>query len=166
MIDATYLKAHRTASRLRKKMEPDDQRWRLISRTKGALNTKLHAVTDAKGLPLKFFMTAGQLSDYTGAAALLHSLPAAEWVIALTTPNGSEMCSNKRRYLDTMPVESNAAKLSVTTKDFTGAATVSKSCMVGSNAGAEPQRATIDALRPSCPPSPSRPPSCFGFENQ
>jgi transposase len=46
------------------------------------LNTKLHAVTDAKGRPLKFFMTACQVSDHTGAAALLGSLPAAEWVIA------------------------------------------------------------------------------------
>ena len=27
-------------------------------------------------------MTAGQVSDYTGAAALLGSLPAAEWLIA------------------------------------------------------------------------------------
>jgi transposase len=46
------------------------------------LNTKLHAITDAKGRPLKFFMTAGQVSDYTGAAALLGSLPAAEWMLA------------------------------------------------------------------------------------
>ena len=53
-----------------------------IGRTKGRLNTKLHAVTDAKGRPLRFFMTAGQVSDYTGAAALLGSLPAAEWLIA------------------------------------------------------------------------------------
>ncbi len=61
---------------------PDDQRGRLIGRTKGGLNTKLHAVTDAKGRPLKFFMTAGQVSDHTGAAALLGSLPGAEWLIA------------------------------------------------------------------------------------
>ena len=27
-------------------------------------------------------MTAGQVSDYTGAAALLGSLPAAEWILA------------------------------------------------------------------------------------
>jgi transposase len=44
--------------------------------------TKLHAVTYSKGRPLKFFMTAGQLSDYTGAAAQLRSLPATEWMIA------------------------------------------------------------------------------------
>lgn len=54
----------------------------MIGRTKGGLNTKLHAVTDAKGRPLKVFMTAGQVSDYTGAAALLGCLPAAEWMIA------------------------------------------------------------------------------------
>ena len=61
---------------------PDDQRARLIGRTKGGLNTKLHAVTDGKGRPLRFFMTAGQVSDYTGAAALMGSLPAAEWLLA------------------------------------------------------------------------------------
>ncbi len=63
-------------------LRPNDQRGRLIGRTKGGLNTKLHAVTDAKGRPLKCFMTAGQVSDYTGAAALLGSLPAAEWLLA------------------------------------------------------------------------------------
>jgi len=41
------------------------------------VNTKLHAVTDANGRPLSFFMTAGQTSDYTGAAALLDDLPKA-----------------------------------------------------------------------------------------
>ena len=50
---------------------------RLIGRTKGGMNTKLHAVTDANGRPLSFFMTAGQVSDYTGAAALLDDLPKA-----------------------------------------------------------------------------------------
>ncbi len=45
------------------------------------MNTKLHAVTDAEGRPLSFFMTAGQVSDYTGAAALLDDLPAAQWML-------------------------------------------------------------------------------------
>ena len=59
-----------------------DQRDRLIGRTKGGMNTKLHAVTDADGRPIRFFMTAGQVSDYTGAAALLGSLPKAQWLLA------------------------------------------------------------------------------------
>ncbi|MBS1051185.1 IS5 family transposase [Gluconobacter japonicus] len=79
MIDATYLKAHRTASSLPvKKGDPG----RLIGRAKGGMNTKLHAVTDQNGRPLSFFMTAGQISNYTGAAALLESLPMAQWMLA------------------------------------------------------------------------------------
>ncbi len=45
------------------------------------MNTKLHAVTDTNGRPLRFFITAGQVSDYTGAAALLDDLPEAEWLL-------------------------------------------------------------------------------------
>ena len=52
----------------------------MIGRTKGGMNTKLHAVTDADGRPIRFFVTAGQVSDYTGAAALLGSLPKADWL--------------------------------------------------------------------------------------
>ncbi|CUX79340.1 transposase, IS4 family [Roseibaca calidilacus] len=46
------------------------------------MNTKLHAVTDAIGRPITFFMSAGQVSDYTGAAALLRELPEADWLLA------------------------------------------------------------------------------------
>jgi transposase len=45
------------------------------------LDTKLHAVTDAKGRSLKFFMTASQVSDYAEAAVLLSSLPNAQWML-------------------------------------------------------------------------------------
>lgn len=74
MIDATYLKAHRTASSLRVKK---GGAGRLIGRTKGGMNTKLHAVTDTNGRPISFFMTAGHVSHYIGAAALLDELPKA-----------------------------------------------------------------------------------------
>jgi integrase len=60
-----------------KKGEPG----RPIGRTKGGMNTKLHAVTDANGRPISFFVTAGQVSDYTGAAALLDGLPKAQWLL-------------------------------------------------------------------------------------
>ncbi|WP_156418557.1 IS5 family transposase [Aureimonas sp. D3] len=78
MIDATYLKAHRTASSLAVKKGGFG---RLIGRTKGGMNTKLHAVADANGRPLSFFLTAGPVSDYTGAAALLDELPKAQWLL-------------------------------------------------------------------------------------
>ena len=66
-------------------IEPGDKKGdlrRLIGRTKGSMNTKLHAVTDANGRPISFFMTAGQVSDYIGAAALLDELPKAQWLLA------------------------------------------------------------------------------------
>ncbi|MCL6283605.1 IS5 family transposase [Ruegeria sp. 2012CJ41-6] len=78
MIDATYLKAHRTASSLRPEK---GGRGRLIGRTKGGMNTKLHAVTDSLGRPIRFFISAGQVSDYTGAKALVNSLPSADWLL-------------------------------------------------------------------------------------
>jgi transposase len=57
------------------------------------MNTKLHAVADANGRPLSFFMTAGQVSDYTGAAALLDDPPKAQWLLA-----GSETPYTPRAY--------------------------------------------------------------------
>jgi len=33
------------------------------------------------GAPLSFFMTAGQVSDYTGAAAPLDDMPKAQWLL-------------------------------------------------------------------------------------
>lgn len=45
------------------------------------MNAKLQAVTDESGRPISFFMTAGEISDYTGAAALLSSLPSAQWLL-------------------------------------------------------------------------------------
>ena len=46
------------------------------------MNTKLHAVTDETGRPIRIFMTAGEVCDYNGAAALLSSMPAAQWLLA------------------------------------------------------------------------------------
>jgi IS5 family transposase len=46
------------------------------------MNTKLHAITDTKGRPIRLFITAGQVNDYTGAAALMNGLPEAEWLLA------------------------------------------------------------------------------------
>ena len=57
-------------------------RGRLIGQTKGGMNTKLHANTDTRGRPVRFFITAGQVSDYTGAAALMNGLPEADWLLA------------------------------------------------------------------------------------
>ena len=46
------------------------------------MSSKLHAVTDALGRPIRLFMSAGNVSDYIGARALLASLPDAQWMLA------------------------------------------------------------------------------------
>lgn len=45
------------------------------------MNIKVQAITDADGHPLSFFITAGQVSDYIDAAALLDELPKAQWLV-------------------------------------------------------------------------------------
>ncbi len=44
---------------------------RRIGRTKGGLNSKLHAVCDDQGRPLVMLLSEGQMSDYKGAALML-----------------------------------------------------------------------------------------------
>jgi transposase len=51
---------------------------RCIGRTKGGLNSKLHAVCDGHGRPLVMTLTEGQMSDYRGAALMLPALPKAK----------------------------------------------------------------------------------------
>src|SRR5476651_2152388 len=51
---------------------------RRIGRTKGGLNSKLHAVCDGYGRPLIMLLSEGQMSDYKGAALMLPALQKAE----------------------------------------------------------------------------------------
>ena len=45
------------------------------------MNTKLHAICDSQGRPIDLFVTAGQVSDYIGARALLSGLPNVKWLL-------------------------------------------------------------------------------------
>ena len=54
---------------------------RPIGRINGGMHTKFHAVTDADGRPLCFFMTARQVSDHKDAAALLNDLRKPQWLL-------------------------------------------------------------------------------------
>ena len=78
MIDATYLKSHRTASSLGAKKRV---RGRVIGRTNGGMNSKLHAVCESQGRLISFFVSAGQVSDFIEARALLNCLPKVEWLL-------------------------------------------------------------------------------------
>jgi transposase len=45
-----------------------------VGRSRGGLTTKIHALTDARGLPIKFLLTPGQAHDLLGADTLLTNL--------------------------------------------------------------------------------------------
>ncbi len=47
-----------------------------MGRSRGGLSTKLHALTDARGLPIKFVLSPGQRHDLFGAGILLSELTA------------------------------------------------------------------------------------------
>ena len=72
MIDATYIKVHRTAISLKCYA---GELGRLIGKTNGGWNTKLHAICDAKGRIIDICLTGGNASDYKGADILLERLP-------------------------------------------------------------------------------------------
>lgn len=46
-----------------------------MGRSRGGLTTKVHALTDARGLPIRLALTPGQAHDANGAAMLLTDLP-------------------------------------------------------------------------------------------
>jgi transposase len=54
---------------------------RRIGRTKGGLNSKLHAVCDKRGRPVVMLLSEGQRRDYKGAALMIDDLPQAKVLI-------------------------------------------------------------------------------------
>ena len=89
--DRQFQRARSPACGGLKKGGPD----RCMGRSRGGLTTKIHAVVDASGLPLRFTLSPGQAHDSTAAEALLEDqLPAdsfllgdkaydAEWIRAM-----------------------------------------------------------------------------------
>lgn len=59
MIDATIVRAHACSSGYIK----GNQEEVASGRSKGGFSTKIHALVDALGNPLKFILTAGQRND-------------------------------------------------------------------------------------------------------
>ena len=67
MIDATIVRAHACSAGYKK----DSQDQECLGRSKGGFTTKIHAVVDALGNPLKFILTPGQRNDITQAESLI-----------------------------------------------------------------------------------------------
>ena len=107
------------------------------------MNTKLHAVTHARGRPISFFMTAGQVSDYTGAAALLDGLPKADWLLGDRGYDADWFCDalDEKGITPCIPGRKSRTSPSNTTSADTKAATRARSCSVVSKTGGASQHA-------------------------
>lgn len=68
MIDASHIKVHQHGMGAPGGTED-------AGRTKGGINTKIHAAVDAHGMPVRFLITAGNQADCTQGTALLEGLP-------------------------------------------------------------------------------------------
>lgn len=70
MIDATIIRAHACAAGLGK----NTQEQEALGRSKGGFTSKIHALVDALGNPIKFILTEGQRNDITQATKLTNEL--------------------------------------------------------------------------------------------
>ena len=75
-LDSTHIKVHRCASN-----PPGGQAPQAMGRTRGGLNSKLHALVDAHSRPVSLLLSAGQEADIRHAPAVLSGLPA-HWLVA------------------------------------------------------------------------------------
>ena len=71
-IDGTINRAHACAAGY----EKDSVQNEALGRSKGGFSCKVHAASDAHGLPIKFILTEGQASDCTQAIPLLETINA------------------------------------------------------------------------------------------
>ncbi len=76
MLDASYIRVHQHASGGKGGRELQE-----IGRSRGGLTTKIHAVVDGLGNPIRVHLTAGNVNDCVPAVQLIGCL-AAENVIA------------------------------------------------------------------------------------
>jgi len=145
------------------------------------MNTKLHAITDTSDRPICLFITAGQVSDYTGAAALMNGLPEVEWLLAdrgydadwfreTLVDKGTKPCiPGRKSRKKTVKYPSRDIAVQCTAGQWTSAATkdltASRECSEGSKIGDASQPVTTDHQPYSSPPSLSRQPSYSGYES-
>lgn len=105
MLDSTIVRAHACASGYRK----DGNAEQALGRSKGGFTTKIHALVDALGLPIKFILTPGQDHDITQAKALLADVEKSR-VLADKAYYSQDICEylHEKRCKVVIPSRSNA----------------------------------------------------------
>ena len=76
-VDSSVIRAHRVAAGARKGTlsSEENARKNALGRSRGGYSTKIHIVTDQKGLPLAISVTPGQAGETPEFVSLLNSIP-------------------------------------------------------------------------------------------
>jgi len=138
MIDSTSVRVHQHAAN--SKSHPD----RYMGRSRGGLTTKIHALTDSRGLPLELVLTPGQAGDCPVAEHLLGWLRADTIVLADKAYNADWL----RRRIEAAGAAPNIPTWFIagnhpSARCSTRRATASSDTLIGSNISDGSQRATI-----------------------
>jgi hypothetical protein len=125
--------------------------------------TKLHAICESLEQPIDLHVIAGQMSDHTGARALLSSPPNVKALLADRNSDADwvRTALHKRGCAPVFLAESRKKPRPNTTSGATSGETASRSCSAGSGTGGA---AMTDAPRYSFWPSLSRPLSSTDYE--
>jgi transposase len=126
MIDSTHVKAHRSASG-----GEGGEENQAVGRSRGGRNTKIHAITDAKGRLLNFVLTGGEAHDCPIGAELIEESKPAEHMLA---DKGYDSAELRRQLKDrgTKAVIPNRRRSFASTVSSIGNGTRSKMPFVGS----------------------------------
>ncbi|MER8776371.1 IS5 family transposase [Mesorhizobium sp. M0977] len=76
MIDTSIVRVHQQGATAKRGIDY------CLGRSRCALTTKIHALVDAEGRPIKLTLTAGQMSDIAYAADLIKDLPEGAMLLA------------------------------------------------------------------------------------
>jgi len=131
------------------------------------MNTKLHALGDALGRPIRLYLTEGQRSDFKGAYVLLPDLPPTKMLLGDRGYDGNKVRKIiQSRMLHPASRQRRTAKSkSNTAKPPTRNATRWKTSSQNSKIGGASQCGTTDAPTLSDPQSTSPQPSYSGYES-
>jgi transposase len=149
MIDTSIVRVHQHGACIIR------NRKQSMGRSRGGLTSKIHAVVDSNGLPVRLALTAGEAHDNRLADKLLSRLKSG------MTPTGSEPLPSRRARGPTFRREFIEKSRSASARISTAPATWSSGSLTRSSTAAGSQRATT-SWRPTTSPSSNLLPFGYG----
>src|SRR5262245_48988259 len=142
MIDTSIVRVHQHGACVTR------NRRQSMGWSRGGLTSKIHAVVDTNGLPVRLALTAGEAHDNRLAGSLLSRLKSGSMLLAdrgYVTPIGSEHSSRRGALGPTYRREAIATSRSASARTSTEPATWSNGSSIRSNSVGGSRRATTSS---------------------